>query len=56
VKGWKLFGHVVGAGLLGMVPILGVLINLAFQWLAMMVPLSILTTLYGIHVKGSALV
>lgn len=38
-------------GLLSMIPVLGILINLAFQWLAMMVALSMLTTLYGHYVE-----
>lgn len=44
-----LFGLV--AGLLSLIPLIGFLINIAFQWLAMMVALSILTTLYGHYVE-----
>ncbi|MBC2836056.1 threonine dehydratase [Paragemmobacter straminiformis] len=43
------------AGLLSMIPLLGILIYIAFQWAAMMVGLSILTTLYGHYVEGRAL-
>lgn len=38
-------------GLLSLIPVLGILISLAFQWLAMMVALSMLTTLYGHYVE-----
>ena len=42
-------------GILSMIPVLGMLINLAFQWLAMMVGLSVLTTIYGHYVEKRAL-
>ena len=48
-----LVGIVVG--LLSMIPLLGVLINLGFQWIAMLVGLSILTTLYGHYVEKRTL-
>ncbi len=41
----------IAVGLLSMIPVVGILINLAFQWLTMMVALSILTTLYGHYVE-----
>lgn len=43
------------AGLLSMIPILGILIYIAYNWAAMMVGLSILTTLYGHYVEKRAL-
>ncbi len=45
---------VVG-GLLSVIPVLGIGIGFLSQWLATMVGLSILTTLYGHYVEGRAL-
>lgn len=42
-------------GLLSLIPLLGLLINIGFQWIAMLVGLSILTTLYGHYVEKRAL-
>lgn len=53
-----LLGSVVAglvAGLFALIPVLGFLVNLAFQWLTMMVALSVLTTLYGHYVEGREL-